>query len=72
LSFFRGANFSAEDSNLFTPILTAAAKKHRETFECLMDHVDLSSMTDNPAFKILVIPSYNSDILKVRPWTLIW
>lgn len=72
LSIFRGANLSAEDCNSFTPILTAAANKHRETFECLMDKVDLRSMTENPAFKVLVMPSYNSEIFKVRLLTVIW
>ena len=68
--FFRGANISAEDSNYFTPVLTAAACKQEEVFHCLMQNVDLSCITANPAFKILAIPSYDSEILKVRPLTM--
>lgn len=36
-----------------------------------MQYVDLSSNTENPAFKVLSIPNYNSDILQVKLWIAI-
>ena len=68
-NFYRGANLSKEDFNSFTPLLTAAAHKQTEAFHCLMQHVDLSSNTENPAFKVLSTANYNSEILQVRHWT---
>ena len=31
-----------------------------------MQYVDLGSITANPAFKVLAMPNYDSEILKVR------
>ena len=69
--FYSGASLSEEDFNFFTPLLTAAAHKQTKAFHCLMQHVDLSSNTENPAFKVLTIANYNSEILQVRDWTTI-
>ena len=71
VQFYRDANLSKEDFNSFTPLLTAAAHKQTKAFQCLMQYVDLSSKTENPAFKVLSIANFNSEILQVRHWTTI-
>jgi len=71
VQFYRDANLSEEGFNCYTPLLTAAAHKQTKAFHCLMQYADLSSNTENPAFKVLSIPNYNSDILQVKHWRTI-
>ena len=64
-SFLRGAALSAENSDSLTPVLTAVDHKQMGAFHCLMKYTDMTSVTENPAFKVLAIRNY--EILEVRP-----
>ena len=64
-SFLRGATLSAENSDSLTPVLTAVDHKQMEAFHYLTEYTDMTSVTENPAFKVLSIRNY--EILEVRP-----